>query len=445
MVHNAVAEDSLLEYIQKLAKPDTCTVGLVLGQPSSTKDYIIHFAKTPPCEEDSKSNIKLKEIKSINDVFDVWVADHAKHATRMLPGGMYVLGIFVVSNEDLLTPFSNKLKSILQQVHRQLSANSYMHGTSTKSEKLVLNYCTKTQSYSCKSYDVVNSSVKPAEIKFLSKPIGWRQFQCKYELDRIYSIPIDKSDLTLRRHMNDIIEKTSDCLKPAIFAFDGEIRKNDAALESMDKKIGKSSGGNDHAGPTMVSIYLPCEIYKTTKPIDMSNCAGHIKLTGQIASNVWMHSKATVKDVCDAILEDIIRSLAARLDMHWDSLIEEEHGSPEDTNSIHEPPRRVFIHLPHTEVTLSDYLFPGEGPQDAQISLQELLDITVDEKDGVTDIEGQADLVDVYSNSIESDDTEGSLKSIQTDANKLMYSLGIGIALLVLLISLVVHYFRFIP
>lgn len=133
---------------------------------------------------------------------DVWVADHAKHATRMLPGGMYVLGLFVVSQEDILTPFSNKLKSILNQVHKQLSGNNYIHGNPTCSEKLILNYCSKTNVYSCKTYDVVSSSVKPAEIKFQSKPTKWKQFECKFELDQMYPISENSIDLSLKRHMN---------------------------------------------------------------------------------------------------------------------------------------------------------------------------------------------------------------------------------------------------
>lgn len=57
--------------------------------------------------------------------------------------------------------------------------------------------------------------------------------------------------------------------------------------------------------------------------------AGHIKLSGQVGSKLWLHPKATVKEASEAIKEDLLRSLAARLEMHWDSLIEEEHGSPE--------------------------------------------------------------------------------------------------------------------
>lgn len=61
-----------------------------------------------------------------------------------------------------------------------------------------------------------------------------------------------------------------------------------------------------------------------------------------------------------------------------------------DTNTIHEPPRRVLVSLPTTNITLSDYLFPGEGPQEARTSLLDMLDISVNEEEDIKDIEGQA-------------------------------------------------------
>jgi hypothetical protein len=58
--------------------------------------------------------------------------------------------------------------------------------------------------------------------------------------------------------------------------------------------------------------------------------------------------------------------------------------------TLHEPPRRVLVSLPDSRVTLSDYLFPGEGPSEALISLQELLDLEVEESDVQKDLETQA-------------------------------------------------------
>lgn len=57
--------------------------------------------------------------------------------------------------------------------------------------------------------------------------------------------------------------------------------------------------------------------------------------------------------------------------------------------TLHEPPRRVLVELPQSRVTLSDYLFPGEGPQEALISLQELLDLEVQESSVQKEIECQ--------------------------------------------------------
>lgn len=63
--------------------------------------------------------------------------------------------------------------------------------------------------------------------------------------------------------------------------------------------------------------------------IELIDCGGHIRITGQIVCKLWLHPKATVGFASQAVIEDIVRSLAARLEMHWDSLTEEEHGSPE--------------------------------------------------------------------------------------------------------------------
>lgn len=46
--------------------------------------------------------------------------------------------------------------------------------------------------------------------------------------------------------------------------------------------------------------------------------------------------------------------------------------------------------MPESKVTLSDYLFPGEGPQEALLSLQELLDLEVQESNVQKDIEFEA-------------------------------------------------------
>lgn len=118
----------------------------------------------------------------------------------------------------------------------------------------------------------------------------------------------------------------------------------------------------------------------------------------------------------------------------------------------------MLVSLPASTVTLSDYLFPGEGPQEAQISLQEMLDIKVNENDDIKDVEGQAgmfstfcklcsqaqflflDLNEYYNEGLEADSDE-TLNKLPKVTHKFVYMVGIGAALIVLLLSLVIHFF----
>lgn len=150
-------------------------------------------------------------------------------------------------------------------------------------------------------------------------------------------------------------------------------------------------------------------------------------MIGQLISKTFVTGKTNVEEATAAIKQDIVRSLASRLEMHVDSLIEEEDGSPEGTFfllwnynlyviilliciytyidlrhsywnllfvleniTLHEPPRRILIHLHKSRVTLSSYLFPGEEPQEALIYLQELLDVDVEDLDIQKEIECHA-------------------------------------------------------
>lgn len=67
----------------------------------------------------------------------------------MLPGGMWVLGIFIVGPEDTLDNTSNvqKLKSVLGAIHKTLSWNNkYLYGNN-QDEKLILSFNSITQKY----------------------------------------------------------------------------------------------------------------------------------------------------------------------------------------------------------------------------------------------------------------------------------------------------------
>lgn len=75
--------------------------------------------------------------------------------------------------------------------------------------------------------------------------------------------------------------------------------------------------------------------------IKVTSCSASIRLVGQLVSRTFVQRNASIAEANMAVRQDIVRSLASRLEMHWDSLIEEENGSPE--GKLHEQFLTLFL------------------------------------------------------------------------------------------------------
>ncbi|XP_034183464.1 protein odr-4 homolog [Osmia lignaria lignaria] len=461
MGRTVYAEDRLHTYLISLAKPDEYTIGLILGQSAGQKDYIVHLAKTPPplgknvVEEtlispatNAHQGSTDSYIKSVKDIPENWVADHAKHVTRMLPGGMQVLGIFIVGPEDTINnnTYVQKFRSVLTAIQKNLSQNKYLCGNSND-ENLILCLNSITQKYTCKSVETNKTGMlKPTEWKFQAKPTKWHQLEALIDFDRLFLIAADTDPQTLKNQLQDILKDVSDSIESSLIVIEGEVRTPEDKLEVISKskkndKECKNSEKNANNKLIQVDLYIPCQEKNINSDVRITPCSASIRLVGQLVSRTFVHQKANVEEASTAIKQDIIRSLASRLEMHWDSLIEEENGSPEENITLHEPPRRVLIVLPESKITLSDYLFPGEGPQEALLSLQELLDLEVQESNVQKDIELQADPTEFYCQS-ETDMKPTDLGKDSSGHYKTkIYIAGFSIAILVVILSIIIHNF----
>ncbi|XP_033212140.1 protein odr-4 homolog [Belonocnema kinseyi] len=456
MGRTVYAEEGLLDYLISLAKPSGYTIGLILGQSTAQKDFVVHLARTPPPAKDvieealisSKTNILEDSIdtyiKSFEDIPESWVADHAKHVTRMLPGGTWVLGIFTVGPDD--TFISNvcvqKLRSVLSAIHKNLGVNQYLHGNNNQ-ENLLLNFNSITQKYVCKSLETNGGGIlKPADWKFQKRVTKWHQLEALVDLDQLFPIPRNKTPQSLKKQLQDILKTTSDLVNSALVVIEGESRCSDDTIEAIgkqkkDKKDSKESDSESEERMLQVGLYIPCQ--KNFSPeTKIISCSASMRLVGQLVSRTFVHQKATIEEATNAVKQDVMRSLASRLEMHWDSLIEEEDGSPEETVTLHEPPRRVLVELPRNRVTLSDYLFPGEGAQEALLSLRELLDVQVQESTVQKDLELQVDPAEFYCQNVNST-TADSRKEESESRRFLIYITSLSVAILILVVAVLVN------
>ncbi|XP_051176718.1 protein odr-4 homolog [Leptopilina boulardi] len=464
MPRTTFANDNLLDYLNTLANRQGYTIGLILGQSCAQKDFVIHLARTsPPSKKDvieesvissalnniSQESVDNTCIKSIKDIPGNWVVDHARHVTRMLSGGMWILGIFTVGPEDIFNSSVSveKLKFILTSVDKNLISNQYLYGNHNQ-ENLILHYNSVTKKYICKSVDTKNNVgiVKPVDWKFQTNT-KWHYLETRIDFNRLFPIARFKTPVSLKKQFQDILNETSNMINSSVILIEGKIPSSDTTIETIveqlteEKKKGCCDNKENNSEASFeilqVSLYFPCE-RTLEKQANSIECGASMRLVGQLVSRTFVHQKATIEEANNAVKQDILRSLASRLEMHLDSLIEEEDGSPEETIIVHEPPRRVFIKLPRN-VTLSDYLFPGEGTEEVLSSLLELLDIKVPDDFIQKDLELQFDHSEFYCHyqDTKTSDIINNQKHITGKRNIFIFITGLSFALIILIVAII--------
>ncbi|ENN73037.1 hypothetical protein HUJ04_005659 [Dendroctonus ponderosae] len=448
MVRQAEAEEFLLKHLTKISSDFKCAIGLIIGQANAHKFNVVHLARTPTSDSNDDQT-PPNHIASIVEVNQAWVVDHARQTLRMLSGGMYVLGVFVVGDEEIFNPFHPKIKSILTGINKTLQADKYLFGGDF-SEKLVLSFAPKSQRWAARAYDVASANVQPVDWKFLPKATKFIVFECTYQIQHVYHLKTGEADGPLKSHVKAILDDIEHNLQSAVLLFDNDLKDADEKLENVGKKkktprTNSSKSAPEQAEapakPVAVSIFEKC-VRLALKPLNSLHQAefeGDIRVEGEVISKLWLNPKGTFGEAMQAVREDIMRSLATRMELHWDSLIEEELR--EDVNSVHEPPRRALIALPDSNVGVSDYLFSGEAPEDAKFSLQELFGVKTDDSLEVLDLEAQADIALLYDANATAHEADQVDSKSASDSSKFMYILGLVAAIIILFVSIFVHFY----
>lgn len=94
-------------------------------------------------QEQSDANVPMK-LRSVKEIKESSIADHAKNVTKMLPGGMWILGAFICSPTNIFLDSSmdSKTKSILSHLKKQLSSEPLLNGFGPSNEMLLLHFNT---------------------------------------------------------------------------------------------------------------------------------------------------------------------------------------------------------------------------------------------------------------------------------------------------------------
>uniref|UniRef100_A0A0B6ZY96 Protein odr-4 homolog n=1 Tax=Arion vulgaris TaxID=1028688 RepID=A0A0B6ZY96_9EUPU len=275
-----LADEAVEAYIEKLVKTNKWFVGVIIGQLTSQRDYVVHIARTPdPVENevseengendtgDNIQNVRRKpavERPASLEQLDVkWVSTHAKQVSRMLPGGLSVVGLFAIAPPAMLKNSQGKLRQMMYAVQKQLSRNTVIVPSREITDRILLQMDTSTRKLNCMTLDVadIKSALRPAEWKFQSGGCKWVQLNSHITLDIPMAVPVDSKAQTLLKQIQTGLAEFSDSVQRSIVSIEGSIRDPSEPLIGQGDKKGKGNKGSN-AGPNAtlsqdVNIYFP--------------------------------------------------------------------------------------------------------------------------------------------------------------------------------------------
>ncbi|XP_071948277.1 protein odr-4 homolog isoform X2 [Antedon mediterranea] len=314
---------------------------------------------------------------------DQWLAQHSIQVSRMMLGGMKVIGVFVIcTTSELLKKIQPKLRQAVFAIHKHMKRKQIIELEDRVTDRILLQVSSvgQTKSITCRSIDVAdpNSTLKHADWKYQSS-ISCNIATTQLQVDLTIPLTVQTGKSALRRDLNNGLVPFLNSVKQAMATIDQQIKSGEELFESRSSKpkSGKKAAVTIPAVHThTLELFAKkvCDNYEVTK----SNCVASLRLSGCIECRAYLNSKATVDDAIQALKEDAIRSMQARCDLLVDELAQDQDDA-EGFNRITILPTRVFSSMPDVSIDVCDYMFPDESAMDCIERFSEILGVAVTE------------------------------------------------------------------
>ncbi|XP_015441696.1 protein odr-4 homolog [Pteropus alecto] len=425
--------------------------GLLIGQSSSQKDYVILATRTPPREEQNE-NLKHPKAK-LDNLDEEWATEHANQVSRMLPGGLLVLGVFIITTLEMGNDFQNALRRLVFAVEKSLNKKRLWNFTEEEvSERVTLYLCSSTKKVFCRTYDVHDpkSSAKPADWKYQNGlSTSWISLECTVHIN--IHIPLSTTSVcyTLEKNTKNGLARWAKEIENGVYLINGQVKAEDCDLLEGQKK---SSRGNAQATRHSFDVRVLTQLllnsdHRSTATVQI--CSGSVNLKGAVKCRAYIHSnKPKVKDAVQAVKRDILNTVADRCEILFEDLLMNEIPEKKDSEKeFHILPHRVFVPIPGSAVMLCDYKFGDESAEEIRDHFIEMLDHRIQ----IEDLEIAEEMNTVYVSSpvnteatLDNTDDEQPKQPIKTTiVLKIQQNIGViaAFAVAVLAAGLSFHYF----
>ncbi|XP_015090256.1 protein odr-4 homolog [Vicugna pacos] len=447
-----IVEETVGQYLSNIDLQGKSFVsGLLIGQCSSQKDYVILATRTPPKEEQSESPKHSKA--KLDNLDEEWATEHANQVSRMLPGGLLVLGVFIITTLEMGNEFQSTLRRLVFAVEKSMNKKRLWNFTEEEvSERVTLHVCSSTKKIFCRTYDVLDpkSSAKPADWKYQNGlSASWLSLECTVYINIHIPLSTTSVTYTLEKNTKNGLARWAKQIENGVYLINGQVKDEDGELLEGQKK---SSRGNAQATNHSLNVRVLTQLllssdHRSTATVQV--CSGSVNLKGAVKCRAYIHSnKPKVKDAVQAIKRDILNTVADRCEILFEDLLLNEIPEKKDSEKeFHILPHRVFVPIPGSTVMLCDYKFGDESAEEIRDHFIEMLDHMIQ----IEDLEIAEEINTAYMSSSmntevssDSTDDEQPKQPIKTTiALKIQQNIGViaAFAVAALAAGISFHYF----
>ncbi|OXB56884.1 hypothetical protein ASZ78_013392, partial [Callipepla squamata] len=466
-------EEAVGQYLSDLSvKFKPYVTGLLIGQCSPQRDYIIRAVRTPPKEEQKESNTSPSKLDSIDEE---WITAHASQISRMLPGGLLVLGVFIITTPELSKDSQNALHKLIFSIEKCLTKRQlWKPADEDVSDRAALQVCSATKKYP------LLSSAKPADWKYQSAlSASWLSLDCTVNVNIHIPLLATSPNHDLEKNTKNGLNRWSKQIEDCIFLINGQVKDSDAELLEGQKKL----RGSTHSSNQIFDVKVLTQLsqgsgHRSTATVQV--CSGFINLKGAVKCRAYVHNnKPKVKEaiqvvassseilfqnirnllrcffftemavpgflnikkmlqtvyfcthrssyfcffLLQALRRDIINTLSDRCEILFEDLIINEGRCKKNfERAYHVLPQRLFVPFTGSNVMLSDYKFGDETAGEIQERFVEMLDQFVQAED--IHIAEEVNTVDICPLSENVDDTQQKQLMEATLLLKLQQNIG---------------------
>ncbi|XP_044123240.1 protein odr-4 homolog [Neovison vison] len=374
-----IVEETVGQYLSNINLQGKAFVsGLLIGQCSSQKDYIILATRTPPKEEQNE-NLRHQQKAKLDNLDEEWATEHANQVSRMLPGGLLVLGVFIITTLEMGNDFQNALRRLVFAMEKSMNKRRLWNFTEEEiSERVTLHICSSTKKIFCRTYDIHDpkSSAKPADWKYQNGlSTSWLSLECIVHINIHIPLSTTSVSYTLEKNTKNGLARWAKQIENGVYLINGQVKDEDGDLLEGQKKSRGNVQATSHSFDVKVLTQLLLNSdHRSTATVQI--CSGSVNLKGAVKCRAYIHSnKPKVKDAVQAMKRDILNTVADRCEMLFEDLLLNEIPEKKDSEKeFHILPHRVFVPIPGSTVMLCDYKFGDESAEEMRDHFIEMLD-----------------------------------------------------------------------